>query len=323
MKKLYIVIPCYNEEEVLPKTIDEMTRVIDGLCNKRKIHPQSKILFVDDGSRDKTWEIIASAHKTNPYVAGLKLSKNVGHQNALLAGIYTAKDNADVSVSIDADLQDDISVIEIMIDKYLEGAQVVLGVRSERKTDTFFKRFTAQAFYKLMNFLGCETVYNHADFRLLGEDAMSALTEYSERNIFLRGIITRIGYKTDIVYYARKEREAGESKYPLKKMVSFAWNGITSFSTKPISMILGIGIFTMVLSLLAYIYMLVSYLVKNVASGWASILVSVWFLGGLQMFSIGLIGQYIGKTYIESKQRPHYHIEAFLCKDDSKEQDLQ
>lgn len=313
MKKLYIVIPCYNEEEILPKTIKEMTRVIDNLCKNGKVHPQSKILFVDDGSRDRTWEMIASAQKENPYVAGLKLSKNVGHQNALLAGLDTANANADVSISIDADLQDDISVIETMVDKYLDGAEVVLGVRSERKKDTFFKRFTAQAFYKVMNLLGVKTVYNHADFRLLGKAAMNALSEYKERNVFLRGIITQIGYKTEIVYYARNEREAGESKYPLKKMISFAWNGITSFSTKPITMILGMGIFTMFLSIAAYIYMLVSYLIGSTVSGWASILVSVWFLGGLQMFSIGLIGQYIGKTYIESKQRPHYHIDIFLC----------
>lgn len=313
MKKLYIVIPCYNEEEILPKTIKEMTKVIDGLCTRGKVSKNSKILFVDDGSRDRTWQIIAEAQKNNPYVAGLKLSRNVGHQNALLAGLDTANANADVSVSIDADLQDDITVIETMVDKYLEGAQVVLGVRSERKTDTFFKRFTAQTFYKIMNMLGVDTVYNHADFRLLGKEAMNALSCYKERNVFLRGIITRLGYKTDTVYYSRAEREAGESKYPLKKMISFAWNGITSFSTKPISMILGIGIFVMILSLIAFVYIFAAYLTHRTVSGWTSILISVWFIGGLQMFSIGLIGEYICKTYIESKQRPHYHKEIFLC----------
>ena len=315
MKKLYIVIPCYNEEEILPKTITEMGKVIENLIAQNKIDPTSKMLLVDDGSRDRTWDIIASAQKTNPYVAGLKLSKNVGHQNALLAGLDTANTVCDVTVSIDADLQDDISVIETMIDRYLDGAEVVLGVRSERKTDSFFKRFTAQSFYKIMNVLGAKTVYNHADFRLMGKRAMNALSEYHERNVFLRGIITQIGYKTETVYYARREREAGESKYPLKKMVAFAWNGITSFSTKPITLILGIGIFTMLLSCLAFIYMLVSYFFGSVVSGWSSILLSVWFLGGLQMFAIGLIGQYIGKTYIESKQRPHYHVERFLSED--------
>ncbi len=315
MKKLYIVIPCYNEEEVLPKTIAEMSKVIENLIAQNKIDPKSKMLLVDDGSRDRTWELISMAQKGNPYIAGLKLSKNVGHQNALLAGIDTANTVCDVTVSIDADLQDDVSAIEAMIDKYLEGAEVVLGVRSERKTDSFFKRFTAQGFYKVMNLLGTKTVYNHADFRLMGKKAMNALSEYRERNLFLRGIITQIGYKTETVYYARREREAGESKYPLKKMLAFAWNGITSFSTKPITLILGVGIFTMFLSVLAFIYMLVSYFFGSVVSGWASILLSVWFLGGLQMFAIGLIGQYIGKTYIESKERPHYHVDVFLSED--------
>lgn len=312
MKKLYIVIPCYNEEEILPKTIKEMTRLLNTLIEKEKISKGSKILFVDDGSRDNTWDIISGAHDENKYVEGLKLSKNVGHQNALLAGLDTAEKFCDAAVSIDADLQDDITVIEDMVDKYLNGAEVVLGVRSERKTDTFFKRFTAQGFYKIMNFLGVKTVYNHADFRLMGKKALCALSEYEERNIFLRGIITKIGYKTETVYYSRKEREAGVSKYPLKKMLSFAWDGITSFSTKPISYVMGLGIVTMFLSFLAFIYMMIAYLSGNTVSGWTSILLSIWFLGGLQMFSIGLIGQYIGKTYIESKRRPHYHTEEFL-----------
>ena len=293
---------------------DETSREFVGDVTPFK---NSKILFVDDGSKDETWKIIRCAHNENDYVEGLKLSKNVGHQNALLAGLFTAKDICDVTVSIDADLQDDISVIEEMIDKYTDGAQLVLGVRNDRKTDTLFKRFTAQTFYKIMNVLGVKTVYNHADFRLMGKVALEALSQYKERNVFLRGIITKIGYKTEIVYYSRKEREAGESKYPLKKMISFAWDGITSFSTKPISLILGIGIFTMFLAFLAFVYMLISYVNDRVVSGWSSILVSIWFLGGLQMFSIGLIGQYIGKTYIESKQRPHYHVEEFLTNETS------
>ena len=317
MNKLYIVIPCYNEEEILPKTIREMSILLHSLIQKGKVNEESKILFVDDGSKDATWKMISAAYTENPYVEGLKLSKNVGHQNALLAGLDTVRNICDMAVSIDADLQDDIAVIEDMVDKYLDGAQVVLGVRSERKTDTFFKRFTAQSFYKVMNFLGVKTVYNHADFRLMGRRALDALSEYKERNVFLRGIITQIGYKTEIVYYSRKEREAGESKYPLKKMISFAWDGITSFSTKPITLVLGIGIFTMFLSALALIYTLISYISGKVVSGWTSILLSVWFLGGLQMFSIGMIGQYIGKSYIETKQRPHYHIEEFLTDENS------
>lgn len=313
MNKLYIVIPCYNEEMVLQTTIKEMSQLLNRLIDNGKAHNESKILFIDDGSKDATWEIICKAHDENGCVEGLKLSKNVGHQNALLAGLFTAKEKCDAVVSIDADLQDDISVIEDMVDKHLAGAEMVLGVRNERKTDTFFKRFTAQTFYKIMNLLGVETVYNHADFRLMGRKALDALSQYEERNVFLRGLITKVGYKTEVVYYSRKEREAGESKYPLKKMISFAWDGITSFSTKPISLILGIGIFTMFLSFLAFIYMLVSYVNGCVVSGWSSILLSIWFLGGLQMFSIGLIGQYIGKNYIESKHRPRYHIEEYLA----------
>lgn len=312
MNKLYIIVPCYNEEKILPKTINEISVLLKKLIEKKKAHAESKILFVDDGSNDKTWEIIKDAYNKNEYISGLKLSKNVGQQNALLAGLMFARDVCDVTVTVDADLQDDINVIGEMLDKYCDGAQMVLGVRSERKTDKFLKRFTAHVFYKIMNFLGAESVYNHADFRLMGKMALDALSEYKEKNLFLRGIVTKIGYKTDFVYYIRKEREAGESKYTLKKMISFAWNGITSFSIKPISLVLGIGVFTVFLSALAFIYMLASYISGNVVSGWASILISIWFLGGLQMLSIGLIGQYIGKTYIESKNRPNYHIEESL-----------
>lgn len=312
LNKLYIVVPCYNEEKVLMKTINEITVLLKSLIEKKKVHEKSRILFVDDGSIDKTWEIIKNAYNENEFVSGLKLSKNVGQQNALLAGLMYARKICDVTVSLDADLQDDITVIPEMLAKYYDGAQVVLGVRSERKADKFLKRFTAHAFYKIMDFLGAGSVYNHADFRLMGKLALDALSEYKETNLFLRGIVTKIGYKTDIVYYIRKEREAGKSKYSFKKMISLAWDGITSFSIKPISLVLGIGIFTVFLSALAFIYMLISYMSGNVVSGWSSILVSIWFLGGLQMLSIGLIGQYIGKTYIESKNRPSYHIEEIL-----------
>ena len=312
MKKLYIVVPCYNEEKILNETIDELTALLKSRIEKKIVQEKSRILFVDDGSNDKTWEIIKDAYNKNEYIIGLKLSKNAGHQNALFAGLMFARELCDVAITIDADLQDDIAVIPEMLEKYYNGAQIVLGVRSERKKDKFLKRFFAHGFYKTMDFLGSGSVYNHADFRLIGKTALDALSEYKEKNLFLRGLITKIGYKTDIVYYIRKERKAGKSKYSFSKMVSLAWDGITSFSIKPISFVLGIGIFTVFLSVLAFIYMLVSYISGNVVSGWSSILVSIWFLGGLQMLSIGLIGQYIGKTYIESKNRPNYHIEEIL-----------
>lgn len=243
---------------------------------------------------------------------GLGLAGNVGHQNALFAGLQTATEICDVSISIDADLQDDIGVIEEMIDEYLAGADIVYGVRSERKTDTFFKRFTAQSFYRVMEQMGVKTVYNHADFRLMSARAMKQLGQYKERNLFLRGMVPLIGYKTATVTYARKERLAGESKYPLKKMLSFAWDGITSFSIKPISMIMAFGGFIVACSVLAFIYTLVSYFMGHVSPGWSSLMISIWFLGGVQLLFIGVVGQYVGKTYIESKERPRYNVEEFL-----------
>ncbi len=312
MKKLYIVIPCYNEEKILQKTVAETVSLLDKLANNGKIHKNSKILFVDDGSTDNTWTIIRNACKENRYAEGLKLSKNVGHQNALLAGLDAVGKICDAAITVDADLQDDITVIETMVDKYLNGAEMVLGVRRDRKSDSFFKRFTAQSFYKIMSFLGAKTVYNHADFRLMSKTALAALSEYEERNVFLRGIITCIGYRTELVYYARKEREAGESKYNLKKMISFAWDGITSFSTKPISAVFGIGAAVMMMSVLALVFAAVLGGKSSFKSGALSILLSVWFIGGLQIFSIGLVGQYVGKIYTESKHRPRYHVEEFL-----------
>lgn len=312
MQRLMIVVPCYNEEEILPYSIEKLTGVIKNLIKKSKIASNSGILFVNDGSKDKTWEIIQNEYAKNPYVYGLGLAGNVGHQNALFAGLQTAAEICDFSISIDADLQDDIEVIEQMVDEYLSGADIVYGVRSERKTDTFFKRFTAQLFYRIMEMMGVKTVYNHADFRLMSARAMKQLGQYKERNLFLRGMVPLIGYKTATVTYARKERLAGESKYPLKKMLSFAWDGITSFSIKPISMIMAFGGVIVACSVIAFIYTLVSYFMGHVSPGWSSLMISIWFLGGVQLLFIGVVGQYVGKTYIESKERPRYNVEKFL-----------
>lgn len=312
MQRLMIVVPCYNEEEILPYSTEKLTEVIKNLIKKSKIASNSGILFVNEGSKDKTWEIIQNEYAKNPYVYGLGLAGNVGHQNALFAGLQTAVEICDFSISIDADLQDDIEVIEQMVDEYLSGADIVYGVRSERKTDTFFKRFTAQSFYRIMEMMGVKTVYNHADFRLMSARAMKQLGQYKERNLFLRGMVPLIGYKTATVTYARKERLAGESKYPLKKMLSFAWDGITSFSIKPISMIMAFGGVIVACSVIAFIYTLVSYFMGHVSPGWSSLMISIWFLGGVQLLFIGVVGQYVGKTYIESKERPRYNVEKFL-----------
>ena len=312
MKRLMIVVPCFNEQEVLYDTAKQLTEVIENLIRKGKITKNSGILFVNDGSRDKTWELIAKANKTNKYVYGLNLAANVGHQNALLAGLNTVKDICDIAISIDADLQDDINVIEQMVDKYYEGAEIVYGVRNDRKSDSFFKRFTAQAFYKFMSLMGVDTVYNHADFRLMSKPALNELSNYGERNLFLRGIMPQIGYKTDFVYYARKPRTAGESKYSLKKMLSFALDGITSFSIKPIKLVAALGAVIILCTVIAFIYTLISYFSGDTAAGWSSLMISIWFLGGVQLFSIGIVGQYVGKTYIETKQRPRYNIKEFL-----------
>lgn len=312
MKRLMIVVPCFNEEDVFPTSAEQLITLVEKLIDKEKISRDSGILFVNDGSRDRTWELITNAHNTSKYVYGLNLAGNVGHQNALLAGLNTVKDICDISISIDADLQDDIGVIEEMIDKYYDGADIVYGVRNERKTDSLFKRFTAQAFYKFMSAMGVKSVYNHADFRLMSARAMQALSLYKERNLFLRGIVPRIGYKTDCVYYARKPRTAGESKYPLKKMLSFALDGITSFSIKPIKLVAALGAVIIFCSVIAFIYTLISYFLGHTVPGWSSLMISIWFLGGVQLLSIGIVGQYVGKTYIESKKRPRYNIEEFL-----------
>ncbi len=320
MDKLGIVVPCYNEEEVLKIASEALRGVLDDLIGKGKIARDSFILFVNDGSRDRTWELIEEEHAAYPArVLGVKLAGNVGHQFALTAGLVTAKDMCDVTVSIDADLQDDVAVIEEMIDKFHGGCDVVYGVRKERKTDTFFKRTTAQAFYKIMHLMGVKTVYNHADFRLMSKRAVEEFSKYRETNLFLRGMMPLLGYQTDSVYYDRKERVAGESKYPLKKMLALAFNGISSFSVKPISLIMGMGLFIVAASFLALIYALISFCTGHVVPGWTSLILSIWFLGGLQLLAIGMVGLYIGKIYIEVKQRPRYNIEKVLTAEEKQE----
>lgn len=313
MDKLAIVVPCYNEEEVLKIASEALRGVLKDLIAKEKIAKDSFIMFVNDGSKDRTWELIEEEHSLYPgEICGVKLAGNVGHQYALSAGLITAKDRCDMAVSIDADLQDDVNVIEEMIDKFHAGNDIVYGVRKERKTDTFFKRTTAQGFYKVMALMGVKTVYNHADFRLMSQRALEQFSQYKETNIFLRGIMPLIGYQTDCVYYDRLERVAGESKYPLKKMLALAFNGISSFSVKPITMIMGMGLFIICCSILAAVYALFSYFTRRVVPGWTSLILSVWFLGGLQLLAIGMVGQYIGKIYMEVKQRPRYNIEKIL-----------
>lgn len=316
MDKLAIVVPCYNEEEVLETASETLRGVLDDLVAKQKIAPDSFVLFVNDGSKDRTWELIEAQHQAYPVqVYGVKLAGNVGHQSALTAGLLTAMELSDVTVSIDADLQDDVAVIEEMIDKFHEGKDIVYGVRKERKTDTFFKRVTAQGFYKLMALMGVKTVYNHADFRLMSKRAVEHFSQFRETNMYLRGMMPLIGYETDSVYYDRKERFAGESKYPLKKMLALAFNGISSFSVKPISMIMGLGVIIIICSILASVYALISYFTGNVEPGWTSLILSIWFLGGLQLLAIGMVGLYIGKIYMEVKQRPRYNIEKVLKND--------
>ena len=313
--RLAIVVPCYNEEEVLAESARRLSIVLQKMISENKISKDSYILFVNDGSKDKTWSMIQEEHKKNELVWGLNLAGNVGHQNALLAGLMTAKKSADAIVSIDADLQDDENVIIEMVDKFLEGKDIVYGVRNNRDTDSIFKRTTALGFYKVMQMMGVKSVYNHADFRLMSKRAVEHLEEFEERNIFLRGMVPLIGYETDCVYYKRAERMAGESKYPLKKMLSFAWDGITSFSIKPITLIGTLGGIITFLSLVAAVYFMLAFVKGSVVPGWSSLFVSIWFFGGVQLLSIGIIGQYIGKIYVEVKRRPRYNIERVLAHD--------
>lgn len=312
MAVLYIVIPCYNEEAVLPETNSRLVKKLSELIEKGKCAAESRILYVDDGSRDKTWELIARAHEENPLVCGLKLAHNKGHQNALLAGLMSARELCNCTVSMDADLQDDVEIIEDFMDKYLEGYEVVYGVRSDRKSDTFFKRATAQGYYKFMKKLGVDLVFNHADCRLMGSRALEAMSHYRETNLFLRGIVPSIGFKSTNIYYERAERFAGESKYPLKKMLYFAWDGITSFSVKPLKLITKTGVFFMILSILGLIYSLVAKLVGFAPAGIPCVVSTVGFFSSLILIALGVTASYIGKMYSEVKDRPRYIIDEFL-----------
>ena len=313
---LYVVVPCYCEEEVLPETAKRLGVKLEGLISAHKISIQSRILFVNDGSKDNTWNIICGLHEKCPLFLGMNLTRNRGHQNALLAGLMTAKDRADMVISMDADLQDDINAVDEMVDKYLDGCDIVYGVRSSRKTDSFFKRITAEGFYRVMNALGAETVFNHADYRLISKRALEGLSQFQEVNLFLRGIVPMIGYRTDTVEYERHERFAGESKYPLKKMISFALEGITSFSTKPLRIISGLGLLVFFTSLVMLIYTAVRWATGHTVTGWASLSCSVWAIGGLILLSLGVIGEYIGKIYLETKGRPRFLIEEVLKDED-------
>ena len=312
MNIIYLVVPCYNEEDVLRETASRLKEKMQGLISNKVISDKSRITFIDDGSKDKTWSIIEELNSNDKIFSGVKLSRNRGHQNALLAGLMTVKDYCDAAISLDADLQDDINVIDKFIEKFNYGCDVVYGVRSERKTDTVFKRTTAQGFYKIMKGLGVDIVYNHADYRLMSKRALDSLQDFKEVNLFLRGLVPLIGYKSDIVLYERNERFAGESKYPLKKMLSFAFEGITSFSVKPIRLILIVGILMFISSLAALLYFLIIWMAGKTVEGWTTVVASIWMLGGIQLLCLGVIGEYIGKIYIETKQRPKYIIDKFI-----------
>lgn len=314
--RLMLVVPCYNEEEVLPETARRLGEKMRALIKAGQIAADSAVVFVNDGSKDRTWEIIRGLHEQDPLFWGVCLSRNRGHQNALLAGLMAVKDQADMAISLDADLQDDIDAIDRFVEKYHQGKDVVYGVRSARKSDTLFKKTTAQGFYKLMRFLGVDIVYNHADYRLMSKRALNELEQYGEVNLFLRGIVPLIGLPSDIVTYERHERFAGESKYPLKKMLSFAFDGITSFSIKPIRFIATLGVLIFSISVLMLLYFLVVYFMGRAVAGWTTIVISVWAIGGLQLLAIGIIGEYIGKIYLETKKRPKFMIQEFLGGDD-------
>lgn len=314
MFTLYLVVPCYNEEAVLPETAKRLRGILGDLITGGHITEESRILFVNDGSKDRTWEFIRKLHEHDAHFAGLCLSRNRGHQNALLAGLMLAKDHADAAISLDADLQDDVAAIGGFVEKYEAGCDIVYGVRSSRDTDTGFKRGSARGFYRLMELLGVEIVYDHADYRLMSRRALEALAEYGERNLFLRGIAPQLGFRTDTVSYERQERFAGESKYPLKKMLEFAFDGITSFSVKPLRIALVLGAVAFFVSVVILIYGLVRWIGGNTVSGWTSLLFSIWALGGLQLLMLGIVGEYVGKAYLEAKRRPRYIISETLLK---------
>ncbi|MBQ4096197.1 MAG: glycosyltransferase family 2 protein [Oscillospiraceae bacterium] len=312
LTKLYLAIPCYNEEEVLPDSAQKLLKKYDDLAAAGKITADSRIIFIDDGSKDRTWELIEELHNSDNRFGGIKMSRNRGHQNALLGGLMTLRDKADAVISLDADLQDDIDAIDGMLEKYEEGYDVVYGVRSSREKDSFFKRFTAEGYYKVLDKMGAKIVFNHADFRLMSARALESFSEFHEVNIFLRGLVPMVGYKSTIVEYERKERLAGESKYPLKKMLALALEGITSLSVKPLRFITGLGVMAFMVSVIMLIYFLVRYFTGHTIVGWASLAVSIWALGGLQLLSMGILGEYLGKIYLETKQRPRFIVETYL-----------
>ena len=312
---LYVVIPCYNEEEVLPETIRRMGQLFTAMMAEGQIAPQSRIVFVYDGSKDATWQLISEVSRRDARFRGIKLAQNAGHQNALLAGLMTVKDSCDCCISIDADLQDDIGAIPKFVTEFDRGSDVVYGVRSRRDTDSGFKRVSAKAFYQLMRILGADVIDNHADYRLMSRRALMALAEFPEVNLFLRGVVRLVGFPSSTVYYERTERFAGKSKYPLKKMLSFAFDGITSFSIKPIRLVWGLGLLACLMAVAAAVYSLVSWFFGSSVTGWTSLMISIWFLGGVQLVSVGVIGEYIGKIYKEVKRRPRYIIEETNIED--------
>ncbi len=309
---LYIVVPCYNEEEVLPETSKRLKEKVTGLIQAGKVSEYSRILFVNDGSRDRTWELISALHRDDPIFSGVDLTRNRGHQNALLAGLMTAKDKCDMAISMDADLQDDVDAVDRMVEEYYAGCDIVYGVRSSRKKDTFFKRFTAEGFYRMMDLMGAETVFNHADYRLMSRRALEGLSQFKEVNLFLRGMVPMVGYRAGTVEYERGERFAGESKYPLKKMLAFAMEGITSLSTKPLKMITALGFLIFAVSIVMLITFIVKWAMGLTVAGWASVICSLWAIGGLILLSLGVIGEYIGKIYLETKGRPRFLIREVL-----------
>lgn len=311
---LAIVVPCYKEEAVLHETHKRLSQLLDRQATEERISPKSYILYVNDGSTDRTWEIIKEFYKNTSYACGLNLAGNVGHQNALMAGLNAVKERCDAAISIDADLQDDVNVIPEMIERYMEGNDIVYGVRRERKTDTFFKRTTALAFYRLMKTMGAKSVYNHADYRLMSSRAIQQLCRFRERNLYLRGLVPLIGYQTACVYYNRDKRFAGESKYPFKKMLNFAIDGITSFSVKPVRMIFWLGCIFLLIALCVTIWTLRAYFLHNTVPGWSSLMISLWLVGGTILVSLGIVGEYIGKIYIEVKDRPRYNEEELLLR---------
>ncbi|MBR5087582.1 MAG: glycosyltransferase family 2 protein [Muribaculaceae bacterium] len=307
---LYIVVPCFNEQEVLPQSHQHLSQLLEEMVAKGNVANDSKLLYVDDGSRDDTWEIIDRLSGDNNQVAGVKLACNSGHQNALMAGLAAAVDHCDITVSIDADLQDDINVIPQMVERYKDGCDIVFGVRRERKSDSWFKRTTATMFYKMMNRLDVDTINNHADFRLMSRRAVLALLDYKERNLFIRGIVTKLGYKTDSIFYDRSARTAGESKYPLRKMLNFAIDGITSFSVKPVRMVFMVGILFLIIALIMLIYVLTAYFMGRAVSGWPSLILSIWLVGAFILIGLGIIGEYVGKIYTEVKNRPRFNVDT-------------